>query len=79
MPVIMESNTEVVEVYSRVSNQHIMGFSGPIDLNILSVKTVMDLLGIKNQKYVFERVHYIYKLMLSKFYREQKSKERLRQ
>jgi len=68
MPEIMEENADVISVYMKVSSQHIMGFSGPVDLNFLSVKFIMDLLGIKNQKEVFERVHNLYVLRLNRYY-----------
>jgi len=60
----MEENKAVVEIYLRVQNQHIMGFNGPVDLNLLSLKLVMDMMGTKDRT-IFERVHNLYRTMLS--------------
>jgi len=60
----MPANIEAFNVYMQVQNQHIMGFSGPVDLNFLSVKFIMDMMGVKNQLDIFERVHTTYKAVL---------------
>ena len=65
---LMSANQVVLDVYLQVQNQHIMGFSGPVDINFLSVKFIMDMMGIKNQKEVFERVHKLYRVMISNLY-----------
>ena len=70
MPELMGDNRVVLDIYLRVHNQHIMGFSGPVDLNFQSVKIVMDMLNISNQKEVFERVYNLYKRILKGQYEE---------
>jgi len=60
----MPANIEAFNVYMQVKNQHIMGFSGPVDLNFLSVKFIMDMMGVKDQLNVFERVHTTYTAVL---------------
>ena len=60
----MPGNNEAFNVYMQVQNQHIMGFSGPVDLNFVSVKYIMDLMGVRNQMAVFEKVHTAYKAVL---------------
>jgi len=60
----MPENIEAFNIYMKVQNQHIMGFSGPVDLNFLSVEFIMDLMGVKDQLSVFERVHAAYKAVL---------------
>ena len=71
---LMPGNQVVFDVYMKVQNQHIMSFSGPVDVNFMSVKFIMDMMEIKDQRKVFERVHKIYRLVLSKSYDESKSK-----
>lgn len=76
MPILHPDNQEVIEVYTRVMDQHIMGFGGPIALNLLAVDAVMDMIGVTDKKRVFERVRFIYNFMLKK-QREQEEFERL--
>jgi len=66
----MPDNQVVFDVYMEVRDQHIMGFSGPVDINFMSVKFIMDLMNIEvnSQKHVFDRVHKLYKKLLSKMY-----------
>lgn len=70
MPEVMDENEIILNVYLKVHNQHIMGFSGPVDLNFQSVKLIMDMLSIKNQKHVFERVYSLYRKILKTQYDE---------
>ena len=69
---LMPENQVVFDVYIQVQNQHIMGFNGPVDINFMSVKFIMDLMKIKieEQKEVFDRVHKLYKTLLSEVYDE---------
>lgn len=73
MPEVMEGNKEVIDVYTRVRGQHIMGMNGPVDINVVAIKTVMDLIGIENQRYIFEKVYSIYGHILSKIRSEQEA------
>jgi len=66
IPKILPENREIVNVYLHVHNQHIMGFSGPVDLNLSSLSFVMDVLDVKDKKYVFEKVHRVYRYILKK-------------
>ena len=69
---LMPDNQVVFDVYMQVQNQHIMGFGGPVDINFMSVKFIMDLMEVeaKNQKMVFDRVHKLYKSLISELYNE---------
>jgi len=53
----MPENKEAMEIYSTVSNQMIVsGMGDPIDINIVAIKTVMDLYGVDNQPECFKKV-----------------------
>lgn len=70
----MSENKEILDIYLRIRNQHIMGFSGPIDLDFSSLKFIMDLMEVKDKKKTFERVHKLYRTMLLGIYEESKLK-----
>ena len=65
LPPLMPENSEALQVYTKVQNQHIMGMNGPIDLDLKSVKIVMDLLDIQDQKSCLDRVHKAYQTVIS--------------
>lgn len=79
MPEIMEENQEVLKLYLLVQHQHIMGSSGPIDLNFQSVKIMMDWMGIKNQKEMFDKVYNLYKKMLGIHYKRVQHERAIKQ
>jgi len=76
MPEIMPENRDVIDVYAKVRSQHIMGMSGPVDINILAIKAVMDLQGIENQKRVFEKVYKLYNHIMSRIRDQQEAESR---
>ena len=41
-----------------------MGMNGPVDLNLVSVKYVMDMMGIVDQDEVLKKVHKAYLAIL---------------
>ena len=71
---LMPDNQVVFDVYMEVRDQHIMGFGGPVDINFMSVKLIMDLMDIEveSQKAVFDRVYKLYRKFLSKMYDDAK-------
>jgi len=73
MPEVLPGNEEVLNVYMLVKGQHIMGFNGPVDINIIAIKTVMDLLGIEDQQNVFNRVYKIYNHVMSEIKQRQEA------
>jgi len=74
MPQIMDDNIDVINVYVRVQGQHIMGMSGPVDLNLVALRIVIDTLDVGNKEYVFDRVHNLYNLILSRRRKEEEMK-----
>lgn len=77
IPDLMAGNETVLDVYLLVSNQHIMGFSGPVDLNFQSVEFVLNILKVENKEKVFKRVYNLYKKLLKKQYDELEEKRKL--
>jgi len=77
IPELMEGNEEVLQVFLRVQGQHIMGSSGPVDLNFQSVEFVLNLMGVENKREVFERVHKVYRHILDLQYKEAEHKKAL--
>jgi hypothetical protein len=59
-PEIMTENVVPFRVFSMVCDQHIMGFGGPVGLNLVAVFNVMDAMGIKNQLLVATQVNNAY-------------------
>ena len=77
IPVVLEGNKEAMEVFNLIRNQHIMGFGGPVDLNMQSAEFVMNLLGIKDRKTVFRKAYLAYKTNI-KLIVDEAEAERLR-
>ena len=71
----MEENDLILNVYLKVCHQHIMSQSGPVDLNFQSVKFILDLMEIEDQKGVFDRVYSLYKKMLGMHYEKAQLKK----
>jgi len=46
IPVLMKENIPVYKIYTRIKEQHIMGFNGPVALNLNAVYPVLDMYGI---------------------------------
>ena len=58
----MEINDEALSIYQICSGQLILApMGGPIGINILAVKTAMDLYDIEDQKDCMERVLFIFR------------------
>lgn len=76
MPPILPENRDAIEVYTKVRGQHIMGFGGPVDINIVAVKTIMDLYNIENQRVVLEKVHKAYNHIWSRIRTEQEAESK---
>lgn len=66
MPDVLPENFEIIEVYQMVCNQHIMGPSGPVDLDLNAVIKVMELFNVKDKVRCLELVHKAYNYMLDK-------------
>ena len=75
MPSLMPENRQVFEIFMKVQSQHIMGFSGPVDLNFQSVQFIMDLMGVANRKEVFEKVYKLYNMSLQRIRDQAKNKQ----
>lgn len=81
MPPLLPENEPVVNVYSLVRNQVVTaGMGEVVDLNFTSLKTVMDMLEVSDQRRCFEKVLRIFheKLQRQRLERdaETRSKER---
>ena len=77
MPQIYPENKEVLNVYMQVRNQHIMSFSGPVDLNFSSVEFYMNMIGVEDKKDVFMRVLKLYRKLLYDELKEHDLRKRL--
>lgn len=68
IPEILPENRQIIEVYTLIQNQHIMGFNGPVDLNLLSLDFAMNIVGVKpkNKNDVFNKVYMLYQKTLKK-------------
>jgi len=63
-PEYLEINADAIQIYQICSGQLIMApMGGPIDINILAVKTAMDLYEIEDQKECLEKVLFIFREM----------------
>ena len=68
----MEENQDAGTVYIMCRNQVITaGMGEVIDINVQTVKTVMDLYGVKNQRECVEKVTKTFRHFLSKRRNEQ--------
>lgn len=67
LPELMPENSDLLSVFMKVQNQHIMGFGGPVDLNFESVKFIMDIYDIPQdaRRTVFEKVYKLYRITLA--------------
>ena len=43
LPELLPENKKIFNVYVAVRNQHIMGFGGPVDLNLRSLDFIMNI------------------------------------
>jgi len=66
VPPIFPENKDILDVYLMVRNQHIMGFGGPVDLDLKAVEFALKVLEIKDEdrKAVVKGVHGLYHHML---------------
>jgi hypothetical protein len=62
MPQILPENAQAWEMFNIVCNQHIMGFSGPIDLNYASLEFALKMKQIPEKEWsaLFDKVHLAY-------------------
>jgi len=60
LPPLWPENVLPLEIYLKVQNQHIMGFSGPVDLNLESLFRVLDLYEVNDKKQYFDLIHRTY-------------------
>lgn len=60
LPEILPANREAVTIWGETRTQVIAGMGGIIDINILAVKMVMDMHGIRNQRDCMERVRVMF-------------------
>lgn len=71
VPDVLPGNVEAVKVWAECRTQVIAGIGGVIDIDIMTVKMVMDLFGVKNQKACLEKV----RLMFDEYKDAMKEKE----
>lgn len=72
MPIILHENENVLKIYQIVKNQYIMGFNGPVDINVMAVDAIINRYNIK-EKNCFDRVVNICRYMLNKSLNKQKN------
>ena len=61
IPPLMPENVDAINVYLLVRNQVItVGMGEVVDLHFPSVKIMMDMLEVKNQRQCFDKVLYIF-------------------
>ncbi len=67
VPELLPENYDLMSIYMKVQNQHIMGFGGPVDLDFGSVKFIMDLYEVpaESRKMMFEKVYRLYRITLA--------------
>jgi len=69
----LPENENVLKIYQTVKQQYIMGFNGPIDINVIAIDTVINRYGIaeREKKDCFDRVVNICRHILYKHLNEQ--------
>lgn len=61
MPVVFLENEEAFNVFPKIYNQLIFaGMGEPVGLNMIAVKAVFDMMGIKNQKNCLEKITHMF-------------------
>lgn len=66
LPPLLKENEEALMVYSRCHNQVVTAAMGEvIDINLASVKLIMDLYGVENQKECMEKVVSVFHKLLA--------------
>jgi len=60
MPDVLSANRDAVTIWNETRTQVIAGMEDIIDINILAVKLMMDMNGIKNQKDCMWRVRVMF-------------------
>ena len=60
LPDVWPENQNAMQVFGLVKDQHIMGFKGPIELNLCPVFDVMRMLKIKDKMDCLEKVKAAY-------------------
>ena len=80
IPVLMEENLLVYKIYTRVKNQHIMGFNGPVALNLNALYPIMKKAGVRDDEWMrcldLIQLAY-YKARIPKIILDKKQKEEL--
>lgn len=68
VPEVHPENKKAFEVFNIIKNQHIMGFGGPVDLDLKSLEFAMEVVGIKDEdkKDIFNKVYLAYQTSLRK-------------
>jgi hypothetical protein len=56
----MPGNAEAVKIWDRSRTQVIAGVGGVIDINVLAVKMLMDLYGVRDQRTCLEKVRILF-------------------
>jgi len=67
---LLPENIEVYEIYDMIRNQHIMGASGPVDLNLIPVFEVMNRRGVKDWERCLNLLRMVYDLDIKRLYRD---------
>ena len=65
----MPENAEVYGIYSIVQDQHIMGYGGPVELNLIPVFKMMEMRGVEDKERCLELIRMAYHSELERFYR----------
>ena len=68
VPNLMPENAEAYEIYQIVQGQHIMGFNGPVDLNLVPVFELMKIRDVEDKERCLSLIRAVYYNQLKRFY-----------
>lgn len=72
----MPENEEVINVYNHCANQYIMGFNGPVAINIDTVIKVMELFHVEEKQKCLSLIMTVSQIVMEKLERKAKLKEK---
>ena len=78
MPSLMPVNVETVRLWALAGSQHIMGFGGPVDIDLGTVIKLMELLNTKNKAWVLRRLKNLHNKFLKDDYEKREAEKDVR-
>ncbi|EHJ49492.1 hypothetical protein DFW101_3496 [Solidesulfovibrio carbinoliphilus subsp. oakridgensis] len=74
-PDIAPGNVEAYGIWSRCRGQLILGFGGAVDINVVAVKTIMDLEEVEDQRECMAKVQTLAAIVLSEQARKREAEK----